>query len=187
MSKKVEEVKEQSKGKQTLWEAVKYSLVACVAGVSEFVSYTVLAFALASFTKEFHWFVFNYSAEDGGLGVMIAYLVSAVIGQVITYVVNRKTTFKANNDPVKAAIGFAIMVVFIICAQSYCGPILNAKFEAFASAKIASESIAGLIGTFGGKAVMMFVTLIFTFFMNKFVIMKHTDEKQDAEKTEENE
>ena len=67
--------------------------------------------------EHFHWFIFDYAAgREGAFGTagFIAMLGSKCIAEIISFTINRKKTFKANNNVVFSAIMYVITVVALI-------------------------------------------------------------------------
>lgn len=171
MAEEIKTVKTE-KPNTTLWQTIKFVMVAALAGVTETVTYAVLVLGLKGMTKEV-----SFVGQKYLMGAFIAYLASALIGQIVSFIVNRKATFKANNNIGVALIIFVIMVAVIVVGQSYFGPMLNAYFANLAGG-IENKLLHTLCADFAGKAILMFCTMVFSFIMNKFFINKRTEEKE---------
>lgn len=167
---------------EAIWQFVKFTLISMIAGASELVSFLVLNYALPAWgiNSSVKWFLFDYPTASGGLGALIAFVVSATIGQVISFVVNFKKTFNSTNNIVASAVGYAIMAILIIVGlNTYIGGLLN---EALCKV-IPNTDLAGFIA----KAICQFSSFVIIFPMNKFVIMRRKKEKVEIaeESTEE--
>ncbi len=130
-----------------------------------------------SFAAPLKWFVFDYSApESGGKGGFLAFLLSTAVAQALTFILNRKKTFKANNNVVFAAIMYAIMVVAIIVANTaLCGIIKDAIASAMLKGNCsqgATDFVSGTVSKMVGGALAW----IIAFLMSKFVIMRKKKE-----------
>ena len=171
-----------------LWQIIKFTLVSMIAGTSEMVLYNVFLWILRGplMNISVDWFIFHYpgGAEGtvladgtiarGGACVLVAYLVSTIVGNFVSFVVNRKTTL--------------VMIVFIIFYSSVLGGLANSWVGTW---KIFENADGNFLLTFLmqniGKFLITIITFVFVFLMNKFVILreeKKTKEQKEAEKRE---
>lgn len=98
-------------------------------------------------------------------GYMFAYFFSAIIGYSIAFIVNRKVTFKADNNPtVSYIINFAF-TVFNIFVITWMGSVLS---------NFSVEYAWGNIGDLIIKVVVMTIPSVWTYPMNRFVIHRQT-------------
>ena len=135
---------------------------------------------VTGFDAPLKWFVFDYSAaESGGKGGFLAFLLSTAIAQALTFILNRKKTFKANNNVVWAATMYAIMVVVIIVANTaLCGIIKDGIAEAMLKgncSQSATDFVSGTVSKMTGGALAW----IIAFLMSKFVIMRKKKEPEN--------
>lgn len=145
----VETQPRQSGGKKTLWQLVKFtivSLLACLVQVTSLaILYNIPAIQALS-TQAFHWFVFHYDVIEGeqcGLALFIAFNTSNILAQIVSFFVNRKKTFNAdNNIPITLTI-YLIFTVALICFSAWLNPVI---FE-FAVSKGVSSGLATTIAT----------------------------------------
>lgn len=158
---------------QNVWQLIKFTLISMIAGATEMGSYLLLnsVFLKSLNSQPFHWWIFHYAGglNAGGLGTMIAFLVSTTLAQIISFVTNRKKTFNANNNVLYAAVTYTIMVVIIICLQTYTGPLIVSKIDS----ALNMYEISSVLG----KCIWMFLTFCIVFLMSKFVIMRRVEEK----------
>lgn len=139
----------QSTGKKTLWQLIKFtivSLLACLVQVTSLaILYNIPAIKALS-AQEFHWFVFHYDVIEGeqcGLALFIAFNTSNILAQIVSFFVNRKKTFNAdNNIPITLTI-YLIFTVALICFSAWLNPVI---FE-FAVSKGVSSALATTIAT----------------------------------------
>lgn len=161
-----------------LWQLIKFALISTIAAATEMVSYLLLnsVFLKSLNSQPFHWWIFHYEGgATGGQGTMIAFLVSTTLAQIVSFITNRKKTFNANNNVVFAAVTYTIMVLILICLQTYTGPMIVSKINL----AINMPELSSLLG----KMIWMFLTFCIVFVMNKFVIMRHvTPQKEGQEK-----
>lgn len=121
----------------------------------------------------------------GGVSDFIGFLVGSIVGQVLTFVLNRKKTFNCTNNIVISGIMYAIVAVAIIFAQTLvCGAILNALNNAVPDA---SDFLSGTVFNLVAQAVSGILGLVMSFLGNKFLVMRNWGEKKAkaAETTEE--
>lgn len=160
---------------KTVLQFIKFSLISMIAGLSEIVSFLILSSVLpkVGINSTIDWFVFVYPAEVGGLGALIAFLVSATIGQIISFIINFKKTFKSTNNMAVSAIGYAIMAILIIIGlNTYIGGLLNTALGSV----IPNQGFASFIA----KSICQFSSFLIVFPMNKFVIMREKKTPQEA-------
>lgn len=157
---------------ENIWQIVKFTFLSCIAAVVELVSLNIMLAALKSYTgTEVHWFVFNYTEADGGLCNFIAFIVSTTLAQIVSYVVNRKKTFNANNNVVFSVVMYIIMEIFIICLQIWSGPLLTGVLYNAGVPAVWASNLS--------KFSWMFMSFIVVFLMDKFVIMRNTGDEDD--------
>ena len=122
--------------------------------------------------------LFQYLGKDGlgGVSDFIGFLVGSVIGQVLTFILNRKKTFKCTNNIVVSGIMYTIVAVAIIFAQTLvCGAILNALNNAVPDA---SDFLSGTVFNLVAQAVSGILGLVMSFLGNKFLVMRNWGEKK---------
>lgn len=156
-----------------IWQVVKFTLISLIAFLAEFATMYALQYGLADVCgQDFHWFVFNYDASQGGQATFIAMLGSKCIAEIISFTINRKKTFKANNNVVFSAIMYVITVVALIIFSTWlAGPIGNAM-----GAHNIDEGLSSTVS----KMVGSIISFVVIFLMDKFVIMRNV-EKGDKE------
>lgn len=156
-----------------LWTFIKFTLAGFAATLIEMVVHVILdSKILSSMNYEpFKWmkiantYIFNYKGDGiEGKGTMIAFFISTIIGYTIAYIINRKVTFNADNNAVVSTIIYAIMVFFIVCFQSWGGPIVKGWLYGY----IPTDSIASL----GSKVIMCTLCTAISYPMNRFVIQR---------------
>ena len=140
---------EQKKEKKTFWQLVKFTLVSLLACIVQVVSLAILYNipAIKALSAEpFHWFVFHYDVIEGkqcGLALFIAFNTSNLLAQIVSFFVNRKKTFSANNNvPITLTI-YLLFTVALLCFSAWFNPIV---FE-FASRHGANSALATTIAT----------------------------------------
>lgn len=129
--------------------------------------------------------LFQYLGKDGmgGVSDFIGFLVGSVVGQVLTFVLNRKKTFNCTNNVVISGIMYTVVAVAIIFVQTLtCGAILNALNSAVPDA---SEFLSGTVFNLVAQAVSGILGLVMSFLGNKFLVMRNWGEKKSKTAEEE--
>lgn len=152
-----------------VWQFIKFSLVASLAGITETVSFLILSRVLGPrLTEDFDFFVFHYTAQNNlNRGLFIAFLVSAVLAEIVSFLINRKATFNANNNFLISALMYAVLVVAVISLKTWIVTVLAKWVGSWTANELLIEWIP--------KAISMAVAVAIIFPMNKFVIMRHKD------------
>ncbi len=171
------------KGKQfmtrhgNIWQIVKFTLISCIAFLAEFASMYALQYGLESTlgNEKFEWTIFYYApGRDGAFGTagFIAMLVSKCIAEVISFTINRKKTFNANNNVAFSVTMYVITVVALIFFTTWLAGVLG-------------DAMGPAIGAHAGntisKMLSSVISFVVIFLMDKFVIMRKVKGKDDAE------
>lgn len=127
--------------------------------------------------KPFDWFLFHYDEQSAGVGGFAAFLVSNIIAQICTFVLNRKKTFRATNNVVISGIMYAILVVIIILLNTYLGGIITNAIAATDPDNGAIATLGGYVGKFAGS----FLSFVINFVGCKFLVMRNWGKKKPAE------
>lgn len=178
---------------EELRQMVMFFLFSLLCAASQTITQFVLKYAIGAANSEpFEWFIFKYQQEKG-LAEFIGFVCGAVIGQVMTFVLNRKKTFKATNNVVIAGIMYAIIAIGIILLQTYLGGVITDACKATAAKNgTSTDGIVGLLITITGMAAGGLSALILSFLGNKYLVMrdwgkkKNKEPEQTADETAEN-
>ena len=117
------------------------------------------------------WFVFHYATQAEFIG----FLVGSVVGQVLTFVLNRKKTFNVPDHVALRATLYAIMAVLIIIMQTYLGGVVT---DACWRAKPDANGFLDLLFNLTGQAVAGIAAVIVNFLGNKFLVMRDWSKKK---------
>ncbi len=151
-------------------QLVKFTLFSVVAFAVEYATFSLLLFFLKGVSRPVSWFVFFYSESDGGLGAMLAFFISNVLAQIVTFILNRKKTFHATNNIVFSAVSYAIMVFGIIILNTWAGGAITTALN---------KSIDNLvICQYIGKLCGSFMAFVISFLGSKFIIMRKVKPKE---------
>lgn len=159
-----------------IWQVVKFTLISCIAFIAEFASMYALQYGLEGVcgNEDFHWFIFHYAAGRGGAfgtAGFIAMLGSKCIAEIISFTINRKKTFNANNNVVFSAIMYVITVVALIIFTTWLAGVLGDAM---------GPAIGADAGNTISKMLSSVISFVVIFLMDKFVIMRKVD-KGDKE------
>ncbi|MBQ3552847.1 MAG: hypothetical protein IJA35_06885 [Clostridia bacterium] len=147
------------------WQFITFALRSCITSVVE-----IAIFALCNFLifipykyTPFSWWLIDYSVENGGLCAFWSFLISFGIAQAFNFVLQRKTTFKASNNIVMSGILYTVMVLALYALQLYIPTLIRAQVVAW---------IGETVGDLLLKCLMMFISMLIQFPLNKYVIMR---------------
>lgn len=163
-----------------LWQFIKFFLFSSCSGIAQSATYILLSsFLLIPLASKsigaIRWWIFNY--EAGMLYDLVAYFVCATVGNMISFVLNRKKTFKSAKNVTYSITETLIMIAFIICVCTYFGPKLNVALGELFPALNGSEALIG-VRNFIGQCIMSMLSFVFVFFMDKFVILPESKGKK---------
>lgn len=101
-------------------------------------------------------------------------LVSKCIAEIISFTINRKKTFKANNNVVFSAIMYVLTVIALILFTTWLAGVLGDAIGPAIGAD-AGNTISKMLGSL--------ISWVVIFLMDKFVIMRRVDkgEEENAE------
>lgn len=175
----LEKVKVWLKEHKNILQIIKFIGISLIAFVVEYVVFLALQYGLANVCgqEDFSWFLFEYKGGKAGaygLAGFIAFLVSKCIAEVISFTINRKKNFEADNNLIFSIVTYVITIIGIILLSTWLGGALSNVL----GPKIGADW-ANLIGKFLGS----FISFIIVFIMDKFVIMTKKGDKK-AKKAE---
>ena len=101
-----------------LWEFVLFNVLSNISTITRFVctwiGTAVFVTALA-LTQPFGFLIFDYtSANSGGLGGFLTFLLAEVLAQVVNFFVQKRWVFKSDASFSTAAPRFAVLAVVIV-------------------------------------------------------------------------
>ena len=168
---------------ENLRQMVFFLLFSFVCFAIEYLTYTILALCLKTVNTPINWFVFKYDTAGGGLGAFIAFLISNVIAQICTFVLNRKKTFNATNNVVISGIMYAVIVILIIILNTYLGGVITDAIARSSDNNPAMVTFGGYVGKFVGS----FMSFVINFLGCKFLVMRDWGKKKSKNESEESE
>lgn len=164
------------KAHENLRQVILFTLFSMCCAAGQMITQFVLKYSLQtidSLCVPFKWFIFDFT--DSNTADFIGFLAGAVVGQALTFILNRKKTFKSTNNVLISGTMYAIMAVGIILLQTALGGwITNACQKAN---PVDKSSFLGFIYTLTGMAVGGLTAFVINFLGNKFLIMRNWGKK----------
>ena len=162
---KVEKMATYIKEHKTMLQAILFMLFSCLAFVAQLGTQALFDWAL----KDVSQTVKVWPFPEQALGTLISFLIANVVAKVISFVMNRKKTFDANNNKIFSAVTYTIMVVTLIIVETLVGePLANAL----------NTASNGVLGSWASTLAIIIYSIpdfIIVFLMDKFVIMRHKE------------
>ena len=155
-------------------QAVMFFLFSIICGLSQMIITYALAAGLKhadSLATNFAWFVFKYDTTAEFIG----FLVGSFVGQVLTFVLNRKKTFNVPDYVALRAVMYTIMAVLIIIMQTALG---GAVTSACWNAMPEANGFLAFLFNLTGQAVAGIAALVVNFLGNKFFVMRDWGKKK---------
>ena len=112
----------------------------------------------------------------------IGFLIGSVVGQVLTFVLNRKKTFNVHDHIPFRAVAYAIMAVAIIFVQTLLGGAITVACRNAYNGDVAF--LKDVVFNLVGQAVGGISALIISFLCNKFFVMRKFKSTVLAEQAE---
>lgn len=173
------------KANENLRQMIVFTLFSFICGGSQLIITLVLpallklAPAESVLNQRFYGFtlgtledVFGYPTTSDFIG----FLIGSIVGQVLTFILNRKKTFNCTNNIVISGIMYVILAVTIIFVQTLLG---SAIMTACMKAKpVGQEEFLYQIYNLTGQAVGGITALVMSFLGNKFLVMRNWGEKK---------
>lgn len=123
---------------------------------------------------------------EQALGSLLAFMISNLLAKTISFICNRKKTFEANNNAVWSGINYALLCIALLIIETIIGTPLQNKLyylfggrycdEDFSTISALKPGLYQFCGTLS-QLIYCSVDSAIMFVMNKFVLMKHHDEK----------
>ena len=160
-----------------LWKFIKFSIAGFSSTLIELAVYYILLYTAFKNVKGDPIDIAGLLHYDAK-GVFWAFVISTTIGYIIAFILNRKTTFKADSNVALSATLYTIMVIFTIFATAWIGAVIKdfCVSKALAATAEAAVSRWNFIGDNLGKPFAATVATAWTYPLNRFVI--HRKKKQ---------
>jgi len=152
---------------ETAWQFIMFNLMGSFTTIVDMGSFALFNFWIFTPYRDiaFSWWLIDYSVANGGLTAFLAFASSYAISQTFGFFIQRKTTFKANNNVAKSAVMYAVMVIIVYIIQLYIPTVVRASFV---------ELMGNVIGDLAVKVLNMLISMLIKFPVNKWVIMRKT-------------
>ena len=174
------------KANENLRQMIVFTLFSFICGGSQLIITLVLPALLklapADSVLNQRFYGFRLGALDDVFGYpttsdFIGFLIGSIVGQVLTFILNRKKTFNCTNNIVISGIMYVILAVTIIFVQTLLG---SAIMTACMGAKpVAQTEFLYQIYNLTGQAVGGITALVMSFLGNKFLVMRNWGEKKN--------
>lgn len=159
-----------------LWKFIKFSIAGGLSTIVEFIVFYVLKGTVFKSMIGEKIVIIKGALEWDAKGIFWAFVISTTIGYIIAFILNRKTTFKADSNVVVSSILYALMVIFTIFATALIGSWFKDYFTGLGRIWIADNL---------GKPLAALLATAWTYPLNRFVIHRHhkTPEETAAAET----
>ena len=147
-----------------LWKFIKFTAVGLSSTIIEMGVFYLLQYVVFKTTLHAPLpenAVLELLGLTQGKGYLYAYIISTTIGYLIAFILNRKTTFKADSNVLVSTILYILMVFFTIFATAWIGT----QFQLFMADKGLQQ-----IGDLVGKPLAAALATLWTYPLNRFVI-----------------
>ena len=167
-----------------LWQVLKFFVFSMCSGATQAVTFIVLGSLVliplhSNELPPIDFWVFHY--KSGMLYDLVAYFVSVMAGNMISFALNRKKTFKSASNIVYSITATLVMILFIIVYSTVLGPLLDDKLGELIPWFNSTDSTIA-VRNFVGSTILSFFTMCFVFLMDKFVILPETKEAKAEKK-----
>ena len=164
MNNVISSVKRFQKRHPDLYEFILFNIMSNAATITNFIVLwlgTGILFRTWS-DLPFHWFIFNYSTANGGMGGFISFLVAYVCAQIVNFFVQRDIVFKASNSIMQALPWYIGTVVVAGLVSIWLPPHVIAFVQPY---------VGGLAATVA-NIVNIVLQVIINYPMLKFKVMR---------------
>ena len=165
---------------KTILQMILFMFLSLLCFISQIIVLNVCIkiFGAAGYTQELT-FAGIFSAFNQPLNEFIGFLAGNVVAKVLSFVLNYKTTFKSNSNKLLSFIGYVIMVVALIIAETLVGaPLADALKKGFMAAGAAEDSFWVDICPTLSMIIYSAADFVIVFLMDQFVLMRQKEEKK---------
>lgn len=149
-----------------LWEFIKFNVLSNCATITNFVILWIgMGFLFSGLSNQsFHWLIFDYSVENGGLGGFLSFLLAYICAQIVNYFVQRYFVFGATNAISNTIHWYILTVVVAGIISIVLPPYTIAFFTDLGLGLGVAQTLANVVN--------IVVQVAINYPMLKFVIMK---------------
>ncbi len=157
------------KGVETFWQFVKFIFVSLGACLVQTTLTAILPYIFqALYDDPCKFFIFDYSAAEGGWGYFWVFAISNVAAQVVAFFINKEKTFNSSANVAITLPIFLVCTVVILTTSQWAAPVIKEFSMNYLNAKT-SEFIA--------MAVTMTFQFLAYFPVNKILFRKKKEDK----------
>ena len=120
----------------------------------------------------FHFWLFDYGLDAGGLCAFLSFVTSFVLAQIVSFIMQRRVTFKANNNTAASAAMFTVLILFIFWVNLVL-PTVTVPFLS----RFMGAGLAALLG----KSMNMTLSMLIEFPVDKFIIMRRKEPRPETD------
>lgn len=150
-----------------LWKFIKFTFAGISSTLVELAVFYILKATVFKNMIGDKIVIIKDTLEWDAKGIFWAFVISTTIGYIIAFILNRKTTFKADSNVVLSSILYALMVIFTIFATAMIGSWFKDYFTGRGYVWIADNL---------GKPLAAALATVWTYPLNRFVIHRHKKE-----------
>lgn len=150
---------------EALWQFIQFALLGLVATLVELAVFAVLNFWVFAplKTRPFSWWLIDYSVDNGGLCAFWSFVISYAAGQTVNFIIQRKYTFRAQSNPARSALLYALAILLLYAFTLWLPTVLRAPLTALLGENLGDMAV---------KLCNMFASMLILFPINKFIIMR---------------
>lgn len=145
-----------------IWQFIMFNIFSNVATIVNFIVLWISNAVLRGMDAPFHWWIFNYSTDQGGQGGFISFLLAYVCAQIVNFFVQRKVVF-GSHVQIRRVIFWYILTVTV-------AGIISVWLPPYVIA-LTKPTIGGWAPTVA-NVINIIVQVLINWPMMKFVIMK---------------
>lgn len=160
-------------------------------GTFALIAELLVRFILDIVLKRWDYMLVIWPFPEQAAGSFVAFLVSNLLAKTISYIFNRKKTFKANNNAVTSGIMYAALCIALLIIETIIGtPLQNGLYrlfgggfcdEDFSTISATAPGLYQLCGTLS-QLIYCAADSLIMFFVNKFLIMRRVEKAPEKEK-----
>lgn len=156
-----------------IYEFIMFNLLSNIATITNFLVLNLgKSLLFKSLTNEpFSFWIFEYTAQSGGLGGFLSFLVSFFCAQTVNFIVQRKLVFNSNN---KLGLAIPIYVATVVIVYIICMYVPT----------LVLEPLTALVGAFWGlnitNVINILIQVVIIYPVLKFVVMKKIPKNTEA-------
>jgi putative flippase GtrA len=149
----------------TLYQFLSFAALGGVVTVVDFAVFSLCRYLIYTpyLATPFHFWLFDYGTDAGGLCAFLSFVTSFVLAQIVSFIMQRRVTFKANNNTAASAAMFTVLILFIFWVNLVL-PTVTVPFF--------SRYLGAGLGAFLGKSLNMTLSMLIEFPVDKFIIMR---------------